>query len=101
MGPDDISLNDERIPEGASIISAHACGIRSDLCIDIAIEKHAPLAILPCCYLKAKCEAPRVLQDRFGFSVAYDVDRTYTLERAGYSVTWSEIPPAISNRARR
>ena len=40
----------------------------------------------------------------FGFlgeDVAYDVDRTYTMERAGYRVRWREIPAEITPMNRR
>jgi len=91
-----ISLGDERIPMGAGVVSAHACGSLSDLCIDIAIEKAGPVAILPCCYPKRACEAPQALQMVFGMEAAYDIHRTYRLENARYNVQWAAIPPQIS-----
>ena len=84
------------LPQGCSIISAHACGVLSDRCIDIAIEKESQLAILPCCYPKSACDAPLAIRTAFGLSAAYDIDRTYRLEAAGYLVRWMEIPKLIT-----
>ncbi|MFT5303515.1 MAG: hypothetical protein ACI814_004334 [Mariniblastus sp.] len=84
------------IEPGASIVSSHACGILSDLCIEIAIKSGGPIAILPCCYPKSACEAPLALQNALGLAKAFDVDRTYRLEAAGYQVRWAEIPAAIT-----
>ena len=84
------------LPQGCSIISAHACGVLSDRCIDIAIAKESQLAILPCCYPKSACDAPLAIRTAFGLEAAYDIDRTYRLESAGYLVRWMEIPEVIT-----
>ena len=81
---------------GMAIISAHACGILTDLCIDIACTTEGNVAILPCCYPKKHCKAPLALQLKLGFETAFDIDRTYQLERAGFQVRWDSIPTAIS-----
>ena len=84
------------LPQGCSIISAHACGVLSDRCIEVAIDKESQLAILPCCYPKSACDAPLAIRTAFGLSAAYDIDRTYRLEDAGYLVRWMEIPKLIT-----
>lgn len=84
------------LPESCSIVSAHACGVLSDRCIDIAISTAGPLAILPCCYPKSSCDAPAAIRAAFGLTAAYDIDRTYRLESAGYFVRWTEIPKVIT-----
>ena len=61
-----ITSDDEWIQPGFSIVSSHACGVLSDLCIEIAIKCGGPLAILPCCYPKSACEAPAALQTGLG-----------------------------------
>ena len=86
----------ELLPEKCSVVSAHACGVLSDQCIDIAIKVEGRLAILPCCYPKASCNAPLAIQAAFGLKAAYDIDRTYRLTSAGYLVRWMEIPEAIT-----
>ena len=48
-----ISVDDDWIQPECSIVSSHACGVLSDLCIEIAIKCGGPLAILPCCYPKS------------------------------------------------
>ena len=84
------------LPEQCSIMSAHACGVLSDQCIDIAIKTEGRLAILPCCYPKSSCHAPPAVQAAFGLNAAYDIDRTYRLTSAGYLVRWMEIPEVIT-----
>lgn len=84
------------LPRGAGFLGVHACGKLSDLCIDIAAEQRGPLAIMPCCRAHAHNPAPVGLRQALGEDVAYDVDRTYALERHGYQVRWREIPAAIT-----
>ena len=79
-----------------AIVSAHACGELTDRCIEIAIKTNGPLAILPCCYPKAGCRAPLAIQTQFGLTAAFDIDRTFRLESAGYQVRWTEIPRQIT-----
>jgi len=91
-----ISTESEWLNKGMAVVSAHACGKLTDLCIDIALKAEGNLAILPCCYPKKACQAPQALQLNLGFETAFDVDRTYRLESNGYQVRWDSIPAAIS-----
>lgn len=91
-----IGVDDDRIEPGCAIVSAHACGSLSDLCLDIAIRSGGPVAILPCCYPRSACRAPLALQTAFGLEAAFDIDRTYRLEAANYRVRWAEIPREIT-----
>lgn len=91
-----ISIEDDWIQPDIAIVSSHACGVLSDLCIDIAIKSGGPIAILPCCYPRAACSAPQSLQTQFGLETAFDIDRTYRLEAAGYRVRWGTIPVEIT-----
>ena len=91
-----ISVGDDWVRTGCSVVSSHACGVLSDLCIEIAINNCSPIAIMPCCYPKSACQAPLALQTAFGLGAAFDIDRTYRLENAGYCVRWAEIPNEIT-----
>jgi len=91
-----ISTSDKWIKPGIAVVSAHACGVLSDLCIDVAIKSGGPIGILPCCYPRSACEAPLALQTQFGMQAAFDIDRTYRLQAAGYRVRWGTIPSAIT-----
>ena len=91
-----LTVGDGTVPTGAAVVSAHACGVLSDLCIGAAIESGGPLAILPCCYPKSACQAPQSVVQALGLKTAFDVDRTYRLEAAGYLVRWTSIPSVVT-----
>ena len=91
-----IEPGQQQFPINCSVVSAHACGILSDRCIELAIENGGPVAILPCCYPRSACPAPLALQTALGLKTAFDVDRTYRLQNAGYRVRWAAIPAMIS-----
>ncbi|OVE77893.1 hypothetical protein BVX99_01335 [bacterium F16] len=84
------------IPHNSSVVSAHACGVLTDTCIDMAIATGGAIAVMPCCYPKRLCPAPAAICNEFGEAVAFDIDRTYRLEQAGYHVRWSAIPSCIT-----
>lgn len=84
------------LPKHSSVIGVHACGIRTDYCIDTALELEGNLAILPCCYGQTGSSAPHALRRALGVVTATDVHRTYRLEQAGYQVNWSAIPAEIT-----
>ena len=88
------------VPEGSSIVSVHACGVLTDRCIEIANDCKGKLAVLPCCYPQEHCQAPRVLGLALGNDLAFDIDRTYRLENAGYYVKWQAIPAVITPKNR-
>ena len=91
-----ISPESEWLEEGMSVIGTHACGVLTDLCIDVAIKTGGAVAVLPCCYPHSKCTAPIALQTNLGPETAFDIDRTYKLEKAGYHVHWDSIPASIT-----
>lgn len=96
----DINKNMDWLPEGSSIVSAHACGILTDRCIEIAIERKGSVAVLPCCYPEKHCKAPAALGLALGNDLAFDIDRTYRLEAANYYVKWRAIPAVITPKNR-
>ena len=91
-----ISTQSSFISLGMTVVSAHACGTLTDLCIDIAEVAKGHVALMPCCYPKKQCKAPITLQVNLGFENAFDIDRTYRLEQMGYKVKWQSIPSSIS-----
>ena len=92
----DLAKTRVELPQRSAILGVHACGSLTDTCIEIALGLGGPLAVLPCCRSKAHNRAPEGLRQALGEDVAYDVDRTYAMERAGYRVRWREIPAAIT-----
>ncbi|MBT5709243.1 SAM-dependent methyltransferase [bacterium] len=94
MGPID---SVQQIPhKNTSIVSSHACGMLTDECIEAAVSINGSVAVMPCCYPRNQCPAPRALQFALGHEVAFDVDRTYRLENANYHVRWTSIPKQIT-----
>jgi len=92
------NLEDARdhLEQGTSVVGVHACGERTDLCIDHAIQARSALAVLPCCRHHASSPSPPCLKRELGGDLAIDVDRTYRLHGAGYRVKWDAIPPSIT-----
>ena len=88
------------LPEGAAMIAVHACGKRTDACIELGVAKKAKMALMPCCYFHTADSAPKVLAETLGPELASDIDRTYRLEAAGYQVQWSAIPEVITPKRR-
>lgn len=90
----------EELEPGTAVVAVHACGLRTDHAIGVALALRGPVAVMPCCYPEARCPAPAAVVARLGAPLAFDVDRTYRLERAGYRVRWDEIPSEITPMAR-
>lgn len=86
----------ESLDETSSIVSSHACGLLTDACLDIAIALKGNIAVMPCCYPRRKCSSPQALRLALGSELAFDIDRTYRLENAGYHVRWTAIPSQIT-----
>ena len=85
---------------GTSIVGVHACGVRTDRCLDAALAVGGAVAVMPCCYAQTAAAAPRALRRALGAELATDVHRTYRLEAAGYEVAWSAIPAAVTAKNR-
>ena len=92
----DLQSAAEHLPDGAAVIGVHACGVLTDQCIDAVLSTGGPIAVMPCCYRNARREGPAGLRAALGTETAIDVDRTYRLTAAGYTVEWTEIPAAIT-----
>jgi len=79
-----------------SIIATHACGSLTDRCIDGALQARGAIALMPCCYANRQCTAPAAIHLALGPELAFDIDRTYRLQAAGYRVRWDSIPQEIT-----
>jgi hypothetical protein len=90
----------EVLDPGTSIVGVHACGTHTDTCLDVAVALGSNAAVMPCCYPHRRCRAPATIVQHFGGDVAFDIDRTYRMEREGYRVRWDGIPTAITPMAR-
>lgn len=88
------------LPPGAGVVAVHACGVRTDRCIDAGLAAGGPMALMPCCYYRTASDAPRAIRDRLGRRDATDIHRTYRLESAGYRVDWAAIPASITDMHR-
>lgn len=83
------------IEPNSTILGVHACGDRTDQCINLATETGGAVALLPCCR-NHRYPLPPSLRKALGADIAIDVDRTYRLHAAGFHVRWDEIPPSIT-----
>lgn len=84
------------LPAGTAIVAVHACGTLSDVAIELGLELGGPIALLPCCRPHRQSPAPGAIARAVGDDLAFDIDRTYRMERAGYHVRWDEIPEVIT-----
>ena len=84
------------LPAGAALVAVHACGALTDDVLALAIARGGPVAVLPCCRPHGRSPAPAAVARALGGDTGFDVDRTYRLERAGYTVRWDAISAAIT-----
>lgn len=88
------------VESGTAILGVHACGARTDKCIEHAISLRSTIALLPCCRRHRLHDSPECLKNVLGGDVAIDVDRTYRLHAAGFRVRWDRISPQITEMNR-
>ncbi len=80
-----------------SLLGVHACGVRTDEILAVARQINAPVAVMPCCHASVKYgERPKAFDETIGRELAIDIDRTYGLRSAGYTVRWNVVPRAIT-----
>lgn len=113
------------LPTGCAVVCVHGCNSLTDKVIARAVAAEAEsLAVMPCCYAHSEASqlAPAALRKGVGVALAADVrmpspvpavlpldtteprqpalvpqvQRTYTLEAAGFAVSWRHIPSAIT-----
>lgn len=85
----------DHLEPGTAVLGVHACGFRTDACIDVALAVAGDVALMPCCYTK-RGDGPVALFDALGGELAADIHRTYRLEAEGYQVGWTKIPEVIT-----
>lgn len=97
---DRVEVASAHMARGTSVVGVHACGVRTDRCLDAALAHGSAIAVMPCCYGRTALDGPRALREALGAEVATDVHRTYRLEAAGYRVDWSAVPEVITGMHR-
>ena len=81
------------------VVSAHACGFLTDLIIEKAVEKHARVAVLPCCH-NLKESPTDGLEGWLEKTLAVDTVRAVSLKSKGYRIVTQEIPKDITPKNR-
>ncbi len=94
-----MDIADIKVSPGDLVVSAHACGVLTDLVIKKATQKKARLAVLPCCH-NAKLSNMAGLNAWMDKSLAIDAVRAFKLQTAGYKIITANIPDAITPKNR-
>ncbi len=90
-------IQDFTPPSDAGLLAVHACGSRTDYCLELAVTHSLPIAAMPCCHaLTTYGDRPTEFDESIGRALAMDIDRTYRLRGAGYDVLWKAIPLSIT-----
>ena len=90
---------DAEVPDGALLVSVHACGVLTDQVLDLAIESRSRVAVLPCCHALGKCDLG-ALSGWMDGALAVDVTRLTRLLQAGFKVYTATIPAEITPQNR-
>jgi hypothetical protein len=88
-------LAEVAVDSGDLVVSVHACGALSDLVLDLAVQAHAYVALLPCCHDADRCDTGGLL-GFLSLPLAIDATRVARLRAAGYDVVTQTIPEAIT-----
>ncbi|MCP4114692.1 MAG: methyltransferase [Desulfobacteraceae bacterium] len=81
------------------VVSAHACGPLTDLVMDKAMERHARVAVLPCCH-DLKKSSTAGLEGWMENTLAVDTARAMRLRASGYKIVTQTIPCEITPKNR-
>lgn len=81
------------------VVSAHACGSLTDLILDKATERHAKVAVLPCCH-DLKESSTGGLEGWMEKTLAVDALRAIKLRSKGYEIVTQKIPDTITPKNR-
>jgi len=94
-----MSVQDIAVLADDIVVSAHACGVLTDLIIDKAVEQHVRVAVLPCCH-DVEASSTGGLQGWMDKPLAVDTVRALTLRSKGYRVVTQKIPGEITPKNR-
>ena len=98
-------LREVELPPLTSVLGVHACGGRTDWCIDVARRLGGPIAIMPCCYTSAAKQGPRVLREQLGRATPF-AWRSWATPDAPYAAlrkrlfagkNWETTPPRVGS----
>lgn len=81
------------------VVSAHACGVLTDLIIEKAVEQRARVAVLPCCH-DVEASSTGGLQGWMDKPLAVDTVRALKLRWKGYRIVTQKIPGDITPKNR-
>ena len=93
------AIEDIMVFPGDIVVSVHACGPLTDLVLDKAIERHARVAVLPCCHDANLC-ATDDLDGWMAPDLAIDAARAIRLRSMGYKIVTQTIPDTITPKNR-
>lgn len=92
-------IEDVIVEKSDIVVSAHACGILTDVIIGRAVESCAKLAVLPCCH-DTKVSETSNLEGWMDKPLAIDTVRALKLKQAGYKIFTQVIPSEITPKNR-
>jgi hypothetical protein len=90
---------DVELGPGDVVVSAHACGVLTDVILERAAAVSACVAVLPCCHAHARSDTGN-LEGWLDTDLAIDVTRASRLAAHGYRVHTQHIPAAITPKRR-
>jgi hypothetical protein len=92
-------IENAEVPEGALLVSVHACGALTDEVLDLAVTTRSSVAVLPCCHDLGKCDTGALAGWMDG-PMAVDATRVERLRRVGFRVHTTQIPADITPKNR-
>jgi len=83
------------------LLGVHACGSRTDQCLKLAQDHRLPIGVMPCCYSRTASGLQSCAFDEYvTASLAIDIDRTYRMQAADFTVRWKAIPRVVTQMNR-
>ncbi len=94
-----IQIQDVDVFADDIIVSAHACGVLTDVVLECAVQAKARVAVLPCCHNLKKSSTGN-LEGWMDKTLAVDALRALRLQSKGYKVITQKIPSSITPKNR-